>query len=206
MAVSNTAPNKTRYALPDTLRGLTLLSMIAYHGCWDMVYILGADWPWYQSSGAYLWQQSICWTFILLSGFSFSLGRRHWRRGWLVFGCGAVVTAVTLVVMPGQEIWFGVLTLLGSCMLLGALLERPLGRVPAGAGLVLSAALFVLTRSVNRGYLGFEGLRLAALPGELYRNMATAYLGFPFPGFRSTDYFSLVPWLFCFSQDISSSA
>lgn len=198
MAVSNTAPNKTRYALPDTLRGLTLLSMIAYHGCWDMVYILGAHWPWYQSSGAYLWQQSICWTFILLSGFSFSLGRRHWRRGWLVFGCGAVVTAVTLVVMPGQEIWFGVLTLLGSCMLLGALLERPLGRVPAGAGLVLSAALFVLTRSVNRGYLGFEGLRLAALPGELYRNMATAYLGFPFPGFRSTDYFSLVPWLFLF--------
>lgn len=198
MAVSNTAPNKTRYALPDTLRGLTLLSMIAYHGCWDMVYILGADWPWYQSSGAYLWQQSICWTFILLSGFSFSLGRRHWRRGWLVFGCGAVVTAVTLVVMPGQEIWFGVLTLLGSCMLLGALLERPLGRVPAGAGLVLSAALFVLTRSVNRGYLGFEGLCLAALPGELYRNMATAYLGFPFPGFRSTDYFSLVPWLFLF--------
>lgn len=198
MAVSNTAPSKTRYALPDTLRGLTLLSMIAYHGCWDMVYILGADWPWYQSSGAYLWQQSICWTFILLSGFSFSLGRRHWRRGRLVFGCGAVVTAVTLVVMPGQEIWFGVLTLLGSCMLLGALLERPLGRVPAGAGLVLSAALFVLTRSVNRGYLGFEGLRLAALPGELYRNMATAYLGFPFPGFRSTDYFSLVPWLFLF--------
>ena len=198
MAVSNTAPNKTRYALPDTLRGLTLLSMIAYHGCWDMVYILGAHWPWYQSSGAYLWQQSICWTFILLSGFSFSLGRRHWRRGRLVFGCGAVVTAVTLVVMPGQEIWFGVLTLLGSCMLLGALLERPLGRVPAGAGLVLSAALFVLTRSVNRGYLGFEGLRLAALPGELYRNMATAYLGFPFPGFHSTDYFSLVPWLFLF--------
>ena len=198
MAVSNTAPNKTRYALPDTLRGLTLLSMIAYHGCWDMVYILGADWPWYQSSGAYLWQQSICWTFILLSGFSFSLGRRHWRRGRLVFGCGAVVTAVTLVVMPGPEIWFGVLTLLGSCMLLGALLERPLGRVPAGAGLVLSAALFVLIRSVNRGYLGFEGLCLAALPGELYRNMATAYLGFPFPGFRSTDYFSLVPWLFLF--------
>ena len=28
--------------------------------------------------------------------------------------------------------------------------------------------------------------------------MATAYLGFPFPGFRSTDYFSLVPWLFLF--------
>ena len=187
-----------RYALPDALRGLTLLSMIAYHGCWDMVYILGADWPWYQSTGAYLWQQSICWTFILLSGFSFSLGRRHWRRGWLVFACGAVVTAVTLVVMPGQEIWFGVLTLLGSCMLLGALLEKILARVPAGAGLAVSAVLFALTRNVNRGCLGFEGLRLAALPEGLYRNMATAYLGFPFSGFHSTDYFSLVPWFFLF--------
>ena len=187
-----------RYALPDALRGLTLLSMIAYHGCWDMVYILGADWPWYQSTGAYLWQQSICWTFILLSGFSFSLGRRHWRRGWTVFACGVVVTAVTLAVLPGQEIWFGVLTLLGSCMLLGALLEKPLGRVPAGVGLAVSAVLFALTRNVNEGYLGFEGLRLAALPEGLYRNMVTAYLGFPFSGFHSTDYFSLVPWFFLF--------
>lgn len=187
-----------RYALPDALRGLTLLSMIAYHGCWDMVYILGADWPWYQSTGAYLWQQSICWTFILLSGFSFSLGRRHWCRGWTVFACGVVVTAVTLAVLPGQEIWFGVLTLLGSCMLLGALLEKPLGRVPAGVGLAVSAVLFALTRNVNEGYLGFEGLRLAALPEGLYRNMVTAYLGFPFSGFHSTDYFSLVPWFFLF--------
>ena len=23
----------------DTLRGLTLLSMMAYHGCWDLVYL-----------------------------------------------------------------------------------------------------------------------------------------------------------------------
>ncbi len=198
MAVSNTVPAAVRYALPDTLRGLTLISMIAYHGCWDMVYLLGADWPWYHGTGAYIWQQGICWTFILLSGFSFSLGHRHWRRGWMVFACGAVVTAVTVVVLPGQEIWFGVLTLLGSCMLLGALLERPLGRMPAAAGLALSAALFVLTRNVNRGVLGFEGLRLAALPAKWYRNMATAYLGFPFPGFRSTDYFSLVPWVFLF--------
>ena len=198
MAAFKTAPVKNRYALPDTLRGLTLLSMIAYHGCWDMVYIFGADWPWYQSTGAYLWQQSICWTFILLSGYSFSLGRRHWRRGGLGVACGAVVTAVTVVVLPGQEIWFGVLTLLGSCMLLGAALERPLSRVPAGAGLALSAGLFALTRNVNRGALGFEGLRLLTLPAGLYRNMATAYLGFPFSGFHSTDYFSLIPWLFLF--------
>ena len=50
--------------------------MIAYHACWDLVYLFHADWDWYRGTGAYIWQQSICWTFILLSGFCFSLGRR----------------------------------------------------------------------------------------------------------------------------------
>ena len=59
---------KVRYAGLDTLRGVTLVSMMAYHACWDLVYIFGMDWDWYGSFGAYLWQQSICWTFILLSG------------------------------------------------------------------------------------------------------------------------------------------
>ena len=60
-----------RLALLDSLRGLTLISMILYHACWDAVYLLGANWPWYGSRAAYIWQQSICWTFIMLSGFRF---------------------------------------------------------------------------------------------------------------------------------------
>ena len=27
----------------DTLRGLTLVSMIAYHACWDLVWMFGMD-------------------------------------------------------------------------------------------------------------------------------------------------------------------
>ena len=37
----------------DTLRGWTLVSMIAYHAAWDLVYLCGVDWPWYHSVGAY---------------------------------------------------------------------------------------------------------------------------------------------------------
>ena len=99
----------------DSLRGLTLVSMMAYHACWDLVYLFHADWDWYRGTGAYIWQQSICWTFILLSGFCFSLGRRPLRRGLTVFGCGWVVTLVTVLFMPEEQIWFGVLTLIGSC-------------------------------------------------------------------------------------------
>ena len=183
-----------RVAALDALRGLTLLSMIAYHTCWDLVYLFHMDWDWYRGSGAYLWQQSICWTFILLSGFCWSMGRRPLRRGLTVFACGAVVTLVTVVFMPGERILFGVLTLIGSAMLLMVPLEKPLRRVPAGAGLAACGALFALLRNVNRGTLGFEGLVLAEVPAGLYRNFFTAWLGFPGPDFSSTDYFSLLPW------------
>ena len=75
----------------DTIRGLTLLSMMAYHACWDLVYLFHCDWAWYRSFGAYLWQQSICWTFILLSGYCVSLGRHPLRRGLITLAAGAVV-------------------------------------------------------------------------------------------------------------------
>ena len=61
---------RTRFALLDTLRGMMLVSMILYHGCWNLVYLYGKDWQWYRySKGAYFWQKSICCTFIFLSGF-----------------------------------------------------------------------------------------------------------------------------------------
>ena len=189
---------RRRIAALDALRGLTLLSMIAYHTCWDLVYLFGMDWDWYRGTGAYIWQQSICWTFILLSGCCFSLGRRPLRRGLTVFGCGWVVTLVTVLFMPEEQIWFGVLTLIGSCMLLMVPLEKLLRHVPVGVGLAASAALFTLLRNVNQGTLGFEDWTLGTVPEGLYCNLLTAYIGFPPPDFFSTDYFSLLPWLFLF--------
>jgi len=189
---------RRRIASLDALRGLTLVSMIAYHACWDLVYLFHADWDWYRGTGAYIWQQSICWTFILLSGFCFSLGRRPLRRGLTVFGCGWVVTLVTVLFMPEEQIWFGVLTLIGSCMLLMVPLEKLLRHVPVGVGLAASAALFTLLRNVNQGTLGFEDWTLGTVPEGLYCNLLTAYIGFPPPDFFSTDYFSLLPWLFLF--------
>lgn len=168
----------------DTLRGLTLVSMIAYHACWDLVWIAGMDWDWYRGQGAFFWQQSICWTFILLSGYCWSLGRRHLRRG--------------LIAMPENAVRFGVLTLLGSASLLLIPLERILRRVPARLGLVGSFFLFGLLRNVSDGFVGLGGTVWFHLPESWYCNAFSAYLGFPPPGFFSTDYFPLLPWLLLF--------
>lgn len=50
----------TRCALLDELRGLDLISMMLYHGMWDLVYLFGVRAPWYGSWQGELWQQSIC--------------------------------------------------------------------------------------------------------------------------------------------------
>lgn len=191
--------NKKRYEKLDGIRGFALINMIAFHTIWDLVYIYQVDWTWYQSRGAYIWQQGICWTFIFLSGFCWSLGRHALRRGLTVFLGGAVITLATLVAMPQNRVVFGVLTLTGSCMLLMCLFDRWLQKFPASAGLAVSAALFLLTRNVNEGFLGFEKWRLCRLPRGLYQNIATAFFGFPQEGFYSTDYFSLIPWMFLFT-------
>lgn len=187
-----------RFETLDTIRGCALASMILYHANWDLVYMFGVDWPWYHGFGAYVWQQSICWTFILLSGYCASLGRRRLRRGLTVFACGALITAVTWLFMPSNLVYCGVLTLLGASSMLLLPLRPLLERLPTEAGLIGSFFLFLLFRDVNAGYLGFEGLRVAALPRGLYRSRLTALLGFPPAGFFSTDYFSLLPWFFLF--------
>ena len=189
---------RVRYHLLDGIRGIVLISMIAYHFSWNMVYMYGAKWSWYRSTGAYIWQQSICWTFIILSGFCWSMGKQPLKRGIMVFGGGLLVTAVTLAVMPQNRVVFGVLTCIGSCMLLLIPLEKILKKVPEEIGLFLSMCLFLITRNVNRGCLGFESFKWVALPRTWYRNLLTAYIGMPGPGFFSTDYFSVIPWVFLF--------
>lgn len=188
-----------RYEILDEVRGITLLNMILYHTVWDLVYILGFQWFWFYSDAAYVWQQSICWMFILLSGFCWPLGKKTWRRGLIVFGAGVLITVMTGIFSREQMVIFGVLTFLGSAMLLLLPLKKLLFAIKPIVGLVGSMILFILLRNVNSGYLGFEQWRLVRLPEILYQNYLTTFLGFPMKGFVSADYFAVFPWIFLYT-------
>lgn len=162
-----------RYALLDELRGLDLVSMMLYHACWDLVFLFDVNMRWYAGTPGRLWQQTICWVFILLSGFCAPFGRYMLRRGTVVFGAGAVVTLATLVFMPEGRVIFGVLTFLGTAM------------------------LFAVCYPVSLGWVGLGGWKLM-LPQSLYANYFTAFFGFYPDWFYSADYFGLLPWLFLF--------
>ena len=115
-----------------------------------------------------------------------------------MFSGGVLVTVVTLLVMPHNRVVFGVLTLIGSCMLLMIPLQKLFCKVKPEVGLIVSFILFILSRNINNGYLGFEIWNILKLPEKWYDNLFTTYVGCPHPSFFSTDYFSLIPWLFLF--------
>ena len=198
---------KARLHALDALRGLCLISMTAYHGLWNLVYLFGVVLPWYRGIPGYIWQQSICWTFIMLSGFCWQMGRKHLKRGLMVFGGGIVVSLVTHLLMPASRITFGILTCTGSCVLLMILLDKFLKKVPAVPGAMISFILFLLLKNCGSRELGIGGIVLAKLPDRLYRNLLTTYLGFPMRGFFSADYFPLLPWslLFIFGYFLYSA-
>ena len=141
-----------RYTLLDNIRGITLLSMIAYHAIWDLVYIFGMRLDWYKTEIGYIWQQSICWTFIFLSGFCWSLGKNKLKRGLVVFLDGFLITMITLIFMPENRVVFGVLTLLGFCMLIQILLESFYRKWNSIAGIILAFFMFLLLRDIKNGF------------------------------------------------------
>ena len=189
----------------DVWRGIAVINMCLYHGLWDLVYYFrlpGFDW--YSGLQGYVWQQSICWSFIFLSGYSYALGKNKFRRGATILFAGALVEAVAGAF--GQEIHYGILSFLGLWQLLLTLPEDQLSREMrlrswcriGPIGFALCLGLFFLCRNVNQGSLGFESLKLVTLPEALYRSRLTACLGFPPADFSSLDYFSLLPWGFLF--------
>ena len=100
----------SRMWLPDALRGLALLNMLAYHAMYDWVYVFGHESSWYNiwAPGCHVWQQYICWSFILLSGFSFPLAKRPAKNGLIVAGCAAVLTFAVLLFLIGYILVTGI--------------------------------------------------------------------------------------------------
>ncbi len=165
----------------DALRGICILGVTVVHLIFDLVELFGIlhwDYPpvyrFVQSWGGVL--------FVLLSGICVTLGHHSLRRGLTVFGCGMLITAVTVGLYflgfgHSIIIWFGVLHCLGVCMILWSLFRRCptwllalLGAAMVAAGLYLRGQTMVST-----SWLIWLGLTPA--------------------GFATADYFPLLPHL-----------
>lgn len=192
------AHENQRLYLLDAARAALMISMVLYHAMYDLVVIFGQNAPWFFDTPGFIWQQSICWGFIFLSGFCHRLSKSPLKHGVLVSACGLLITLVTAIFMPSELIIMGVLSFLGLASIITALLDKPFSRLPQGACLAASAALFFVLRNINERTLGFGGITLLTLPESLYGWPGGFILGFFGRSFYSSDYFSLLPWIFLF--------
>ena len=197
-----------RFDLIDTLRGFSIISMIAFHTCWLMNYFgYAISNEMLYGTGFLVWERTICIGFILISGFSFSFGHRHIRTGIKLIIIGALITFITCMVIPKSPIVLVILTFLGSATLIMIPFDTAYHRASKGGdvsepvnALLLAAnlILFVFTYNINRGYLGFESISSLDLPKVLYSGYISTFIGFMKPGFVSSDYFPLLPWIFIY--------
>lgn len=164
----------------DALRGIAILCVIVLHLLYDLQTFLG--WHSLDNPTVHLVMQYGGVLFVVLSGLCATLGSRSFRRGVLVFVCGMAVTLVTWAMTrlgladDSVRIRFGVLHLLGICMMLWPLLKR----LPTWTLAALGVVLVVL------GYW-FVGLRVECR--WLFP------LGLKYEGFFSADYFPMCPQL-----------
>lgn len=186
-----------RLILIDEIRGIDIILICSYHLLYDLVWIFNYDIPWFKTSVMSTVQVGIAGVFVLISGMMCRFSHNNALRGARCLALGMGLTLVTYFVLPSEFIAFGILHMLGICMLAFALIAKLIDRLPAHIGAALCAALFCLTYYTQLGYWGIGSIRLA-LPKLLYELPLMFTLGFPGAGFVSSDYFPLLPWMFLF--------
>ncbi len=172
----------SRVRLLDTWRGAAVLTMLGWHLAWDLMMfgVFPRDMMFVQPAVGV--RYFIICSFTLLAGISCRYSRSNARRGLQTLGCALAVSLVTYLI--GDPVIFGVLHMLGCCMLLYALTGRYFEKLPQ---LPAAAVCFVLFLALHRICYGIR-----------VRTPGLWMFGFRTREFYSADYYPLFPWLFLF--------
>lgn len=157
-----------RYYLLDSLRGISTVSMVAFHLCYDIFMMYGLNTSWYFYPMTAIWERSICVMFILLSGMCLNFSGNGIKRGVLLNLAGFAVTCVTVIAEPNQAVWFGVLNLIGCSMMIVSVLSDNLKKISPLSGALISLLLYAVSYDLQKGCVGFFGLDIVKLPDFLF--------------------------------------
>lgn len=201
--MKNQPTDKKRIFFLDELRGLAVLCMVFYHAFFILGSMFGYEWAqklFYFFMPA---QPFFAGLFIFICGISCSLSKSNLKRGLKILAAAAVVTLFTAVIMPAFgfiecEIYFGILHHLAFCVLICALLEKPLGKVSPYAGILVCAVMYPFMSGISSGMLGYGELVTLKIPDALYQTDWLSPFGIHSPDFFSADYFPLFPEIFIF--------
>lgn len=191
--------SKDRLQLVDALRGIAIVNMVLFHLLYDIFCVYEVNPDIVDSMPFCIWERFICITFIVVSGFTWSLSAKsNIKRGIELNIFGFLITLATVLIIPSETIWFGILNFFGCAILIVCALNGLLKKVKPEVGIVVCMILFILFYEVSDGYIGFGPLFKTKVPEILYDIKVLTPLGFPFKGFYSSDFFPIFPWIFMF--------
>lgn len=195
-----------RVGIVDETRGIAVISMVIYHFYFDLVYFYGIGLGNIVAVIMEWWQPLIAGTFIFVSGIAANYSKNIFKRGVICFFTGMLFTFATSFITPDAPIYFGVLHLLGICMMIYGFIGRFTEKLPWLIGMILFALLYFLCLNIPDGYMGFNWLFRINMPHILYDAELLFPLGFPGNSFVSLDYFPLLPHFMLFLSGSSLGA
>ncbi|MDD5182381.1 MAG: heparan-alpha-glucosaminide N-acetyltransferase [Candidatus Nanoarchaeia archaeon] len=170
----------------DALRGVAIVMMIAYHTLWGLNLSGLISYTQINTGFWRAFAYTTATIFIFLVGVSLTLSFsrvnkknhdyvfKYIQRGLAVFGCGAIITALTYLLYPDAFVYFGILHFIGVGIIL-AIPFLPYKKL----NLVLGAVLLALGTAFYNITLNVPWFML---------------LGFRFWGMSTLDFFPILPW------------
>lgn len=188
----------------DVIRGTSVISMVGFHLCYDLVMLKGVSVEWFKPPLEDVWRASISWTFLLIAGIMCSYSRSNLRRGAKYLAVAAAIFVATSIVSVDTPISFGIIYVMGFSTVVAWLLDRVIPKELEARSMALLAilllGLFVLSLGIPTGTfgLGVFGGPSVRVPAAPYQSGLLSWLGFPGPGFASGDYYPPLPYTLLF--------
>lgn len=195
--MSENVKKSARVYLLDEIRGFAILCMVVYHTMYQLKYSFGVDVPIFFEGWFNVIRDIFAGAFIFISGIMCRFSHDNLRRGVKCFFLGMVITFVTPF-FSSEGIAFGILHFLGISMMLYGLFGKVIERLPSLAGIIICAILAVITWNISLGFIGIPGVFEWNLPLKAYEVGVLFPFGLYNADFRSSDYFSIFPWIFVF--------
>lgn len=178
------AEKRVRIWLPDLIRGIAITMVVAFHLVFDLNYFYDQTqlkyyegfWFYEGLIAAILFMSmvGVVTAIIFQQKDSRAAKRINLKRGLKLLGIGILITLISWLFYPDQTVWFGILHLMGSSVIL----SLPFARLK-WANLILGSFVIVL--------------------GSWIKNIDVSHsffipFGIPSNHFSSFDYYPLIPW------------